>query len=332
MRSQGCSGTAEIDVGETGSAARPVDAGDRSETGRVRTVGWLATEFLAGAIKCLRGFAPEGLRSKSRETRMLIEFCAENHRAIREKQIFSMVPAPADVIDRQEAPDHVVETGHSEIPRLLIDACLFGANGSGKTSLIAAMDFMVRFVGNSADSETDEKIPVEPFIHSPDWKGRPSEFEATFIFDGAVYQYGFAVTQDHVQGEWLSVLPKNSSEWIALFERERSSKGGDYESWTRKATQRRQIRLAVRDPSQRAAAEHGGEVQGRRRSGKCIQMAGRAFRHVLLVRCGGKLQLHGGPPLRRRLEGEGSRLLPGYGDFPAWHQRRREAHGRRFPA
>ena len=159
---------------------------------------------------------------------MLIEFCAENHRAIREKQIFSMVPAPADVIDRQEAPDHVVETGHSEIPRLLIDACLFGANGSGKTSLIAAMDFMVKFVGNSADSESDEKIPVEPFIHSPDWKGRPSEFEATFIFDGTVYQYGFAVTQDHVQGEWLSVLPKNSSEWIALFERERSSKGGDH--------------------------------------------------------------------------------------------------------
>ena len=159
---------------------------------------------------------------------MLIEFCAENHRAIREKQIFSMVPAPADVIDRQEAPDHVVETGHPEIPRLLIDACLFGANGSGKTSLIAAMDFMVKFVCRSADGDPGAKIPVEPFIHGPDWRNRPSEFEATFIFGGAVYQYGFAVTQDHVQGEWLSVLPENSSEWIELFERERGSKGGDH--------------------------------------------------------------------------------------------------------
>lgn len=159
---------------------------------------------------------------------MLIEFCVENHRAIREKQIFSMVPAPADVIDRQEAPDHVVETGHPEIPRLLIDACLFGANGSGKTSLIAAMDFMVKFVHGSADGDPGAKIPVEPFIHSPDCKNRPSGFETTFIFDGTVYQYGFAATQDHIQREWLSVLAENSSEWIELFERERGSKGGDH--------------------------------------------------------------------------------------------------------
>ena len=159
---------------------------------------------------------------------MLIEFCVENHRAIREKQTFSMVPAGASIIDRQESPDHVVETGHPAIPRLLIDACLFGANGSGKTSLVAAMDFMVKFVHHSTAGGPSTKIPVEPFILNPDWRNRPSEFEATFICDGSVYQYGFEVTHERVLGERLSVRTEDSKDWVVVFEREYRSKSKDY--------------------------------------------------------------------------------------------------------
>ena len=69
---------------------------------------------------------------------MLIEFSVENHRAIRERQTFSMVAAGADVIDRLEPPYHAVGTGLASVPRILVDACLFGANGSGTTSLVTA--------------------------------------------------------------------------------------------------------------------------------------------------------------------------------------------------
>ena len=60
---------------------------------------------------------------------MLVEFSVENHRAVREKQTFSMEAEDADAIDRLEPPHHVVETGLASTPRILVDACLFGANG-----------------------------------------------------------------------------------------------------------------------------------------------------------------------------------------------------------
>ena len=157
---------------------------------------------------------------------MLIEFCVQNHRAIREKQTLSMIPLEADDIDHPDWQYHVAETKHPEIPGLLIDAWIFGANGSGKTSLVAAMEFMVEFVRCPADGDPDAKIPVEPFCVGPDWSDRPSEFEATFLVGSTVYRYGFEVTQDRVVSEWLSVLTARSKRWSVLIERERCTKSG----------------------------------------------------------------------------------------------------------
>lgn len=159
---------------------------------------------------------------------MLIEFCVQNHRAIREKQTFSMVPEEADDIDRLNWPFHMAETGHPAIPRILIDACLFGANGAGKTSFVDAMKFMTEFVRNSFDKSAATKIPAESFVLHPDWADRPSEFEAMFIRGSAVYRYGFEVTRDRVLGERLSVRTAKSTRWTVVFDREWKSKSGDY--------------------------------------------------------------------------------------------------------
>lgn len=159
---------------------------------------------------------------------MLIEFCAQNHRAIREKQIFSMVPEDADDINRLDWPYHVAEFEHPATPRILVDACLFGANGSGKTSFVDAMRFMTEFVRDSFNRDPTTDIPTEPFILHPDWVDRPSGFEATFICEGTVYQYGFEVTRDQVLDEWLRIRTAKSKRWTVLFDREWNSKSGDY--------------------------------------------------------------------------------------------------------
>ena len=160
---------------------------------------------------------------------MLIEFCVENHRAIREKQTLSMIPVEADDIDRLDFwPCHIAETGHPAVPRLLIDACIFGANGSGKTSFVDAMRFMTEFVRSSSIGGPAQGIPIYPFVLSPDWANRPSEFEATFICDSTVYRYGFEATQDRVIGEWLSIRRRESKKWTILFEREYNSKSDSY--------------------------------------------------------------------------------------------------------
>ena len=159
---------------------------------------------------------------------MLIEFCVQNHRAIREKQIFSMVPEDADDIKRLDWPFHVVETGHPSIPRILVDACLLGANGSGMTSFVDAMRFMTEFVRDSFNKSPTTNIPAEPFILHQDWADQPSGVEATFICGNTIYQYGFEVTQEQVLDEWLRIRTAKSKRWTVLFDREWNSKNGDY--------------------------------------------------------------------------------------------------------
>lgn len=147
---------------------------------------------------------------------MLIEFSVENHRAFREKQTFSMVASAAT---ERAGPEHVSSTGFSAVPFVLREACLFGANGSGKSSLIEALAFMSRFVRNSFRKEAGSGIAVEPFLFHSEWRHKPSEFEVIFIHDETQYQYGFAVTRERVIEEWLFARPKKTGRQRHLFTR-----------------------------------------------------------------------------------------------------------------
>ena len=160
---------------------------------------------------------------------MLIEFSVENHRAIRERQTFSMVADEADVLDRLEPPYHAVGTGLASVPRILVDACLFGANGAGKTSLVDAMAFMVDFVRTSVSGGPHVEIGVEPFILHSQWREQPSEFEVIFVHAKTIYRYGFVATREKVIEEWLFVGNDKTDRWRRIFEREYISKDDRYD-------------------------------------------------------------------------------------------------------
>ena len=149
---------------------------------------------------------------------MLVEFSVANHRAIRERQTLSMVP-DSDSADRRKAPQRAIETGHPAIPHLLPDACILGANGTGKTSLLSAMDVMASVIAVSAEHKSDSKIEVEPFARKRGWDRRPSAFEATFLSGAAAYRYGFEATCNRVTGERLAVRTAKAKDWSVLFER-----------------------------------------------------------------------------------------------------------------
>lgn len=157
---------------------------------------------------------------------MLIEFSVENHRAFREKQTFSMVASAAT---ERAGPEHVGHTGFSAVPFVLREACIFGANGSGKSSLIYAMNFMSSFVRNSFRNEPDKGIKVKPFLFHSEWRDKPSEFEAVFIHEETLYQYGFALTRDRVVEEWLFARPKSTGKQRHLFTRSYDGAKNSYE-------------------------------------------------------------------------------------------------------
>ena len=157
---------------------------------------------------------------------MLVKFSVQNYRAISERQTFSMI---ADDIPRLEPPYHVAHTGFAGVPYILRDACLFGGNGSGKTSLVEAMHFMSQFVRGSSNSEANDEISTRPFIFDPKWSKSPSEFEVVFMHNDTLYQYGFVVTRSRVIEEWLSSRSKLKHRWRKLFERKYNSGKKSYD-------------------------------------------------------------------------------------------------------
>lgn len=147
---------------------------------------------------------------------MLISFKIKNFKSIGEEQTFSMVAA-----NKKSTEDMCFESGTSFAPKLLKVASIFGPNGGGKTTFVQAMDVFRDFVLNSADSRRNATIDwVKPFKFDADLREQPSMFEAIFVHDGALYQYGFALTQERVGGEWLFIRAnKPRAKLSTVFER-----------------------------------------------------------------------------------------------------------------
>lgn len=144
---------------------------------------------------------------------MLISFSVENFKSIRDLQTLSM---EADKSDRLEW-SHVFEAGRH---RLLRSAAIYGANASGKSNVIDATIWFRRFVLNShRGRELGEAIGIDPFRLNTFSAKKPTHFEVEFFWKDIEYRYGFEVTNEKVESEWL-FQRKQSSREAKLFTRE----------------------------------------------------------------------------------------------------------------
>lgn len=133
---------------------------------------------------------------------MLLRFRFSNFRSFRTEQELSMIAGPLK--------DHADTLVHNEaIPESILPAAaVYGANASGKTNVLLALQFMARAVKFSHTRwQPDERIPREPFASEPD-RDRPSEFIVDVLVGGVRYQYGFFVSDTEVLEEWLHAYPK----------------------------------------------------------------------------------------------------------------------------
>jgi len=135
---------------------------------------------------------------------MLIEFRVGNFRSFAEPQTFSLV-ANSDT----RHPDNCIPFGKL---MLLKSAAVYGANASGKSNLIRALDFMRLFVLSSATQmNIGDAIRVVPFQLNPELRDQASFFEAQLVVGEVRYQYGFTATSKRVQDEWLIAYPKGKA-------------------------------------------------------------------------------------------------------------------------
>jgi hypothetical protein len=91
---------------------------------------------------------------------------------------------------------------------LLTSAAVYGANASGKSNLIIALAFMRKLVINSArESQAEEPIKVEPYRLNSSSENKPAYFEMIFLIENQKYRYGFEVSKERIEREWLYYTP-----------------------------------------------------------------------------------------------------------------------------
>lgn len=133
---------------------------------------------------------------------MLVEFRVKNFRSLRDEQVLSLVASK----DKTLQDTHTKATGIRAVPFLLHSAVVYGANASGKSNLIKALQYMRGVVTESATAiQPGQTFAVQPFRLDADSASQPSEFEVTFLLNGVRYQYGFAMTAQRIIGEHLLV-------------------------------------------------------------------------------------------------------------------------------
>ncbi|WP_017756548.1 AAA family ATPase [Calidifontibacillus oryziterrae] len=144
---------------------------------------------------------------------MLVEFSVENFKSFREKVTLSMIP----VFDRftKNEIENYFEYSHNKF--LLKSAVIYGANASGKTNLLMALEFMSTLVKKSQLYQKDEKIDITPFKLHPQYSELPSKFDVQFIYESIKYAYGFMLNENKIIEEYLYYWPHGKQR--VVFER-----------------------------------------------------------------------------------------------------------------
>ena len=138
---------------------------------------------------------------------MLIRFYVANFLSFAEKTEFSMIAAknlPRDdqVLTRTD-------------PKVLRSSILYGANASGKSNLVKAIDRARKMILNPP--QKGRRLQDQRFRLSHEYSEEPTHFEFEFFSNGTAYAYGFTFTPDRIVEEWLFKI--SNCRDVRVFER-----------------------------------------------------------------------------------------------------------------
>ena len=153
---------------------------------------------------------------------MLVEFRVKNFRSFRDEAVLSLVASR----DKTNEEISVEATGNNFVPRLLRSAGIYGANASGKSNLVRAMQLLRGIVNDSASFQAGQTINVQPFRLDPVTGEQPIEYEITFLLNNVRHQFGFVLAPNKILSEWLIVY--KSSQPATWYERNFDVRAGKY--------------------------------------------------------------------------------------------------------
>lgn len=143
---------------------------------------------------------------------MLITIRIANFLSFNEEVEFSMLAGQQRLL-----PTHLVSMGKDrDAIDILKTAVIYGANASGKSNLIKAVDFARKIIVHGVKSESAHN---KYFRLDPENRLKPSKFEFEFKIEEKIYAYGFSMLLEtkKILTEWLFEVQKNGDK--PIFER-----------------------------------------------------------------------------------------------------------------
>ena len=128
---------------------------------------------------------------------MLLEFTVGNYRSFFDKKTLSM---KAQKISEPDNDNVVVENSY----RVLKTLAIYGANSSGKSNLIRALNTLIACVLSSVKLNDGDSLLYDPFLLLQGNQA-PTFFEIVFMLDNSCYRYGFCYSHFNIEEEWLFV-------------------------------------------------------------------------------------------------------------------------------
>jgi len=131
---------------------------------------------------------------------MLIELNLENYRSIKEEVSLNMIKT--EVLKEES---------------LLKSAVIYGANASGKTNILLALNFLQMLVMTSHKHQKGNKLPYSPFKLDKQTLSKPTRIRIVFIKNETKYLYEISFNSEKIITECLYSYPNNYKKII--FER-----------------------------------------------------------------------------------------------------------------
>ncbi len=129
---------------------------------------------------------------------MLIDFKFKNFMSYRDETLFTMEAN----VDNSHV-DNLIQNENKRYSKVRV---MYGANASGKSSFIKALDFVNQFVFISNVVLNTNQIRIVPYRFRDNYLNYPSEFCIDFVKNGKRYRYSFSCKRDMVINERLDVF------------------------------------------------------------------------------------------------------------------------------
>lgn len=142
---------------------------------------------------------------------MLIDFTFENYSSFKNEYTFNMTKDKGNEYEE-------INTFNTKYGELLKSSIVYGANASGKSNFIRALESM-RFMVLYSALPINVIESIESFKFVKEYENRPIKFEINIIIEGVEYIYGFEILNKEINKEWLK---RRVDKLITLFNRKSS--------------------------------------------------------------------------------------------------------------